>query len=249
MGRNEAEEDPTILREVQFTTTHWSAVLLAADGGSVQATRSLESLCRMYWYPLYAYVRRRGFGPEEAQDLTQAFFARLLEKDALAQVDRAKGRFRSFLLASVNHFLANEWDRSRAIKRGGRTTTFSLDEASAASRYAMEIPTEVTPETLYERQWALELLDRALNRLGAESLRSGRQEEFECLSVFLSCDESDRSYAEIGSDLGLSSTAIASRVYRLRQRYRELVRDEIAQTVARPEDLDDELRLLFSVFS
>jgi RNA polymerase sigma factor (sigma-70 family) len=249
MRPREAGGDPDLPLDARFTTTHWSVVLLAGDGGSQQAARSLETLCRTYWYPLYAYVRRRGHGPEEAQDLTQAFFVRLLAKKELAKVDQSKGRFRSFLLASMNHFLTNEWDRARALKRGGGAEILSLDDGSAESRYALESLADPTPERLYERQWALALLDRALASLRDECVSAGREGQFDALSPFLCCEADGPAHAEAGAKLGMSSAAVASNVYRLRQRYRELVRGEIAQTVAGPEDLEDELRLLFSVLS
>lgn len=209
----------------------------------------METLCRTYWYPLYSYIRRRGRGADEAQDLTQGFLAQLLASGGLASADRGKGRFRCFLLASLNHYLANEWDRVRAAKRGGAVPTLSLDEAAAEGRYALEPTTEFTPEKLYERQWALQLLERALDRLQAEFAAAGKARQFECLKGFLDNESEGRPYSEIGTALGLKPTAVATAVWRFRQRYRELLRQEIAQTVSRPGDLEDELRWLISVLS
>ena len=234
---------------VWFTTTHWTVVLAAGGEESPEAAQALEALCRTYWYALYAYIRRRGYAAPEAQDLTQEFLARLLATKGLASVDRRKGRFRSFLLASLNHFLANEWDRARAAKRGGSAEVLSLNDASVEARYALEASNDLTPERLYDRQWALMLLDRALHRLQSELAAAGKGRQFERLKEFLHCEESDRSYEEVGREIGLNAPAVASMVYRLRQRYRELVREEVAHTVPSLGDLDDELRWLFQVLS
>ena len=184
-----------------------------------RAGEALEALCRTYWYPLYAYIRRRGYAAPEAQDLTQEFLARLLGSNGLATVDRRKGRFRSFLLASLNHFLANEWDRARAAKRGGTAEVLSLNDAAVEARYALEPAPDLTPEKLYDRQWALALLDRALQRLQSEFVAAGKGPQFECLKEFLHREGSDRSYEEVGRELGIKAPAVASAVYRLRQRY------------------------------
>jgi DNA-directed RNA polymerase specialized sigma24 family protein len=225
-------------------------VVLSAGGEALpQATQALETLCRTYWYPLYAYIRRRGYGAPEAQDLTQEFLARLLATNGLASVDRRKGRFRSFLLASLNHFLANEWDRARAAKRGGAAEVLPLSDAAVEARYALEPSRDLTPEKLYDRKWALALLDRALHRLQSEFAAAGKSRPFGCLKEFLHCEEGDRAYDEVGRELGLNAAAVASMVYRLRQRYRELVREEVAHTVPSLGDLDDELRWLFHVLS
>ncbi len=233
-----------------FGTTHWTVVLSAKDHEVSPANQAaLETLCRTYWYPLYAYIRRRGYSAPEAQDLTQEFLARLIATHGLAPVDRRKGRFRSFLLASLNHFLANEWDRARAAKRGGRAEILSLDDTAVEARYAFEPSNDLTPERFYDRQWALALLDRALMRLQSEFAAAGKNRQFDCVKEFLQCEESDRSYEEVGVEMGLKASAVASMVYRLRQRYRELVREEVAHTVPSPGDLDDELRWLFEVLS
>ncbi len=202
-----------------FGTTHWTMVLSAKEEGLSRAGEALEALCRTYWYPLYAYIRRRGYAAPEAQDLTQEFLARLLGSNGLATVDRRKGRFRSFLLASLNHFLANEWDRARAAKRGGTAEVLSLNDAAVEARYALEPAPDLTPEKLYDRQWALALLDRALQRLQSEFVAAGKGPQFECLKEFLHREGSDRSYEEVGRELGIKAPAVASAVYRLRQRY------------------------------
>ena len=169
----------------QFAATRWTVVLAAGQAASPQAGRALEELCRAYWYPLYAYVRRRGYDVHEAEDLTQEFFARLLAKHYLADVDRTKGKFRSFLLASLKHFLANEWDRAHAAKRGGGQPLLSLATRTAETRYRSEPADELDPEKLLERQWALALLDQVLDRLQAESVADGKGEQFDQLKLFL----------------------------------------------------------------
>ena len=232
-----------------FGTTHWTVVLSARGEALPEAAEALETLCRTYWYPLYAYIRRRGYAAPEAQDLTQEFLARLLATHGLASVDRRKGRFRSFLLASLNHFLANEWDRACAAKRGGAAEIVSLNDAAVEARYALERSNELTPEELFDRQWAMTLLELTLKRLQSEFAAAGKSRQFECLKEFLHCEESDRPYQQVAEEMGLNPSAVASAVYRLRQRYREIVREEIAHTVPSPGDLDDELRWLFRVLS
>lgn len=229
-----------------FTPTHWSVVLAAAGRtDSTHARDALEKLCRNYWVPLYAFVRRQGHNPHDAQDLTQEFFARLLEKNFLAGVQPDKGRFRSFLLASVKHFLANEWDKSMAQKRGGGHLPISIDAALAESAVGLELADTVTAEKIFERRWALALLEQVLRRLREEYTRDGKENQFEQLKPTLT--EASRSvpYAEIAVRLGTSEGAVKVAVHRLRQRYRELLRAEIAQTVAGIEDVDDEIRNLF----
>lgn len=232
-----------------FPTTRWSLITLAGARSTAESAAALEQLCRTYWYPLYAFVRRRGSGPEEAQDLTQDFFAHLLSKDALAKVDKAKGRFRSFLLASLDHFLINHHARTQAVKRGGGAEVFSLDATLAENRYSQEPVSDPAPDRLFERRWALTLLDQALERLRAEHQQDGRSAQFDWLKEFLYSEENERPYAEVGAERGLKPSAVASAVYRFRQRYRELVRQEIAQTVSGPEELEEELHWLFGALS
>ena len=236
-------------RQEWFATTHWSVVLAAGETASPQAAQALEKLCRAYWYPLYAYLRRRGYGEQDAQDLTQGFFARLLERNDLEAVGRQKGKFRSFLLAALNHFLSDEWDRERAQKRGGGQTFISLDDQTAEERYRLEPADELNPEKIYERRWALTLLEQVLRQLEAEFAATGKRQLFEQLKVFLLEDKGVGSYADTAARLEMTEGALRVAVHRLRQRYGELFRDEIAHTVARPEEIEEEVRHLLSVLS
>jgi RNA polymerase sigma factor (sigma-70 family) len=231
----------------RFAATRWTLVLSAARGSmSAHAAGAMAELCGIYWYPLYAFLRRRGYNADEAEDLTQEFFARLLAKKGLARVDREKGKFRSFLLASMKHFLANEWDRARAQKRGGGQLVVPLDGLSAAARYGLEPAHNVTPERLFERQWALAVLERVLARLQAEYLANGKQALFDALEGFLTASSKTATYAEIGAALGMTETAVKVAAHRMRRRYRDLLREEIAHTVAGPDEIDDEIRYLLS---
>jgi RNA polymerase sigma-70 factor (ECF subfamily) len=190
----------------QFTATHWSVVMSAASGGTAKSFQALEALCRTYWYPLYAFIRRKGYAPHDAQDLTQAFFARVLEKDYLKAVDPKKGKFRSFLLASLDHFLANEWRRTQALKRGGKTGFVSLDD-TAEQRYLQIPASELSPEKIFEQQWATTLLEQVLMRLRDEFIASGRWQTFEELKVFLTGDKRAVAYAEVAGKLGMTECA------------------------------------------
>jgi RNA polymerase sigma factor (sigma-70 family) len=230
----------------RFETTHWSLVLAAADAGDTRGRESLARLCRIYWYPLYAFVRRQGQSPHDAQDLTQEFFARLLEKNYLGDVDIAKGKFRSFLLAAMKHFLCNEWARARTLKRGGGCTLLPLDALAAETRYLREPQDQATAERLFEKRWALTLLDQVLKRLEEEYRSTGKQPLFEHLQGCLTGDREALPYAEIADRLDMTEGAIKVAVLRLRGRYRALLREEIAETVADPADIDDEIRQLFA---
>lgn len=232
-----------------FATTHWSVVMTAGQEASPQAEAALETLCRTYWYPLYAFIRRQGHSPHDAQDLTQAFFARFLEKNFLGDVQRERGKFRSFLLASLKHFLANEWDRAQAQKRGGGHAIISLDQEATEGRYRLEPPDEMTPEKIYERRWALTLLDAVLSRLRKEFVAAGKGEQFEVLRVFLSAGKDSAPYAEVAGRLGSTAESVKVAVHRLRKRYRELLRAEIAHTVASSSEVDEEIRYLFRALS
>ena len=223
-------------------------MLTAGRSNSTDARAALEQLCQPYWYPLYAYVRRRGYEAHEAEDLTQGFFARLLAKNDLAGVDRTKGKFRSFLLASLKHFLANEWDKAQAQKRGGGQVILPLDGSEAETRYQHEQAYELTPEKAFERQWALTILGHVLAQLRAEFVADGKTELFETLKGFLTGSDDEQSYAEVGARLRMSAGAIKVAVHRLRRRYRNLLREEIAHTVAGPEEVDEEIRALFAAF-
>lgn len=231
----------------EFTTTHWSVVLAAGEQESPQAAAALEKLCRTCWYPLYAYVRRRGYGPEDAQDLTQAFFVQLLRKNYPARADRAKGRFRTFLLHTLNQFLADQRERAAALKRGGGHVLLSLNDETPEERYRLEMPDELTPEKLFERRWARTLLDRAQARLRDECVAGGREGHYEVLRAFEPGEQSPLSYAEAAERLGVSESAVKSMIHRLRRRHRELVREEIAHTVPTVAEIDEELRHLVKV--
>lgn len=230
-----------------FVTTHWSLVLTAGRTDTIQAHEALATLCQAYWYPLYAYVRRRGSTPHDAEDLTQGFFAHLLRANSLANARREKGRFRGFLLAAFNHFVANEWDRARARKRGGGKAALSLDAGAAESRYKLEPADQLTAERIYERRWALTLLDAVLHHLEREHELSGKKDLFSELRFCLTGERSKLPYAELAGRLGMSEGAVKVAVHRLRQRYRELLRAEIANTVTSPDEVEDEIRHLFTV--
>lgn len=234
------EPSPTAQRQ-WFTTTHWSVVLSARDRSTRQSEQALAALCECYWFPLYAYVRRSGYSTHDAQDLTQGFFAQLLEKEYLKDVDRRRGKFRSFLLAALKHHLGHQRERDRAQKRGGGRVPFSLDFESAESRYRREPTDLATPERLYERRWALTLLDRVLGRLEDEHARAGKTELFSGLKDFLTVGQESRPYLQVAEELGMSEGAVKVAMHRLRRRYRELLKDEIAQTVADPAEIDEEL--------
>jgi RNA polymerase sigma factor (sigma-70 family) len=234
----------------QFVNTHWSLVLSAADPRhSSQARESLDKLCRAYWPPLYAFIRRQGESPHDAQDLTQAFFERLLEKDYLRAVDRGKGRFRSFLLAALKHFLSNERDKARAKKRGGGQVLVPLDCSTAETQYRHEPADTLTPDKAFERQWAMALLERTMARLREAYAADGRSALFDQLKSTLTEARGSVPYAALGARLDLSEAAVKMAVHRLRRRYREVLREEVAETVARPEEVEDELREVFRVFS
>jgi RNA polymerase sigma factor (sigma-70 family) len=230
----------------RFVTTHWSLVLAAGKGTGADAQEALASLCQTYWYPLYAYVRRQGHQPDDAQDLTQAFFARLLEKHYLQSADPERGRFRSFLLTAFKRFLSKEHDRERTKRRGGGMKLLPLDFEAGERRYSLEPAHEVTAERIYEQRWALTLLDQVFARLRDEFNQAGKQKEFNCLKVYLTGEAGAPSYQEVAAELEMSEGAVKVAVHRLRRRYRDLVREEIAQTVAGPEDVDEELRHLFA---
>ena len=230
-----------------FCTTHWSVVLEAGNGNSPEAARALERLCGAYWYPLYAYVRRQGHGPDDAQDLVQEFFARFLEKQYLRHADRNRGRFRSFLLTSLKNFLINDWLKQNREKRGGAHQLLSLDEEMAESRLASEPATAQPPDTLYDRGWAAILLERAMSALKEDYERSGKADLFARLKGFVWGENSGLPYAAMAEQLGMTEGAVKVAVHRLRQRYGELLRAEIAQTVSTPAEVEEELRHLISV--
>ena len=237
-----------VARQPVFATTHWSVVLTAGCSDVPQARDALERLCQTYWYPLYAYVRRRGYSPADAEDLTQAFFAWLLERDWLGRADQQRGRFRSFLLTSISNFLANEWDKARAQKRGGgRVVSLQRDEAEG--RCAREPMDNLTPEQSFEWRWALALLEQVMNRLSAEFARDGKAELFDALKPCLLGERAAHPYAALASTLAMTEGSVKVVVHRLRQRYRQLLRDEIANTVTKPEEIEEEMRHLFAVLA
>ncbi len=230
-----------------FVTTHWSVVLAAGLNESDVAGHALEQLCRTYWYPLYVYTRRRGYGVEEAKDLTQEFFFRLIQKNYLGDVVQGKGRFRYFLLAALKHFLADEWDKATTQKRGGGHFIIPLDELNPEDRYHLEPRDDETPERAFERRWALTLLEIAIARLREEFQLAGKAASFDELKVFITGDRPDLSYAEVAARLGTTEAATKMTVTRMRQRYRALLRAEIANTVQDTAEVDAELRELAKV--
>lgn len=232
-----------------LVTTHWSVVLQAGDSRSPERSEAMEKLCRAYWRPLYAYVRRRGFREEEAKDLTQGFFARLLARNDLALADAERGRFRTFLLSALQNFLVNEWDKTQRLKRGGGTMCFSLDDADAEARFQHELATQLPQETLFDRGWAEAVMDAVMKRFRGELAAGGDTARFEAVQPFLLGGESAGSYAEAAARLGISETGARSIVHRFRKRYRELIRAEIAHTVADPDEIDGEVRHLFSALA
>jgi len=232
-----------------FALTRWSVVLAAGSSHASHARDALENLCRTYWHPIYVFVRRQGHSPHDAQDLTQEFFARLLAKNYLGAVDPSRGRFRSFLLASLKHFLANEWDKAGAQKRGGHPVLIPINARAAETSYGLEPADDTTAEKIFERRWALTLLDQVLARLRAEYTQDGKAKLFEQLKATLAGERRTIPYAEMGERLDMSEGAVKVAVHRLRQRYRELLREEIADTVSGPEEVEEEIRALFSALA
>jgi len=232
-----------------FATTHWTVVLAAGKRSSPQSNGALEELCRSYWFPLYAYVRRRGHSKEDAEDLTQEFFRRFLGKNYLEGVSSDRGRFRAFLLAALKNFLANEWDRARRQKRGGGVTPLSLDWQTADTQFQIADITEPSPEKAFDREWALALLAKVIERLRAECEAEGREKQFAELKIFLTAGKGELSHADAARALAMDEGAVRVAVHRLRKRYRQLLRDEIAQTLADSADVDEEMRALFGAFA
>ena len=230
-----------------FATTHWTLVLEAGDARSERSNQALEELCGAYWFPLYAYARRLGQDEETAKDSTQGFFAKLLEKNYLGIADRRRGRFRWFMLTAFKGFMANEWDRQKAVKRGGGATLVSLDQISAEERYHLEPAHHESPDRVYEKRWALTLIGAARERLRDEFESAGKLERFAALEPHLTGDGRIGAYAELAADFGTTPDAIKQSVHRMKQRYRELVREEVAKTVAWPDEVDDEIVYLMDV--
>jgi RNA polymerase sigma-70 factor (ECF subfamily) len=230
-----------------FATTHWTVVLAAGKRATPQAQAALEELCKMYWFPLYAYVRRRGHTREDAEDLTQAFFTRFLEKNYLETLSAERGRFRAFLLASLKHFLANEWDKSQRQKRGGNRIHFSLDWQTADTQFQVAANV-ASPDQEFDREWAIALLAKVLQRLENECAAENRATQFEKLKPFLTAAKGSVPYNEVGKNLGMEPTAVRVAVHRLRKRYRQLLTDEIAQTLSDPAQVNEEIQALFGAF-
>ncbi len=239
--------DPAKPRDY-FATTHWTLVLNAGGNDSIAARSALAQLCQTYWYPLYAYVRRRGYSPADAEDLTQGFFARLIELQSLADVRCEKGKFRSFLLASLNHYLSDAWDRERAQKRGyGRVT--SLEMGAAEARLSREPVDTLTPEKLFEQKWAMTLLETVVGRLQQEYDAAGKGALFLALRFSIAGEKAEEPYAKLAAELGLSEPALRVAVHRLRQRYRRLLHDEIAQTVGTEAEVEGEIGQLYQALA
>jgi len=232
-----------------FVTTRWTVVLAAGRKTTPQAERALEELCTTYWFPLYAYVRRRGYTKADAEDLTQAFFARFLEKNYLASLSAERGRFRAFLLASLKNFLANEWDKSQRLKRGGGAAHLSLDWEGADTKFQVAATNEPSPDKAFDREWAVALLAHVLERLRKECEEDGKTRQFDQLKVFLTAGKGAVPQADIARALGIDEAAVRVAAHRLRKRYRELLRDEIAHTLSDPSQVDEEMRALFGAFS
>jgi RNA polymerase sigma factor (sigma-70 family) len=249
MTGRETTDAPGAVGQPLFATTHWSVILAAAEEDSPRAAAALEQLCRTYWKPLYVYVRRRGYGTEDAQDLTQEFFFGFLRKHRFARADPLRGRFRSFLLSSINHFLANEWDRVRAVKRGGRVSFIALEDNTVERLCLQESFTRASPEQIYEKSWAMALLQRVLGRLREEWAAAGRSRQFDELKPGLTGEQPSKGYADLASRLETTEAAVKMAVKRLRTRYGQLLREEIAHTVADATEAEDELRYLCTVMS
>ena len=232
-----------------FATTRWTMIVAAGNQQTPQSNGALEELCRAYWFPLYAYVRRRGYAREDAEDLTQAFFARFLAKNCLDRVSAERGRFRAFLLAALKHFLANEWDKAQRQKRGGAVPHLSLDWQSADTQFQLANEVELSPDQAFDREWAVALLTKVIERLRAEQAAEGRAAQFEQLKIFLTAGKGTVPQAEVAAALGVHEGAVRVAAHRLRKRYRQLLREEIAQTLANPAQVEEEMRALFGAFS
>jgi len=232
-----------------FATTHWTVVLAAGRRHTPQSDGALEELCRTYWFPLYAFIRRRGHGKADAEDLTQAFFARLLAKNFLETVASEKGKFRAFLLASLKHFLANEWDKTQAQKRGGGEMPLSLDWQTADTKFQVAATNVPSPDQAFDREWALALLAKVIERLQQECAADGKAKLFAQLKVFLTAGKNEAAQSAIARSLGLEEGAVRVAIHRLRKRYRILLREEIAQTLADPAQVDTEMQALFGAFN
>jgi RNA polymerase sigma factor (sigma-70 family) len=236
-------------RAGRFATTRWSLVLAAGHRTDARSAEALARLCEMYWYPVYAFIRRQGYHPDEGADLTQEFFARVLEKNYFDDADPARGRFRAFLCASIRHFLSNERDRARTLKRGGSEPPISLDVEAAEGTYRIEPRDDLTPERLFDRRWALILLERVLAQVRDAHVSAGKGEMFDCLKGFLTGDSTGVPYADVAQASGMSEGAVRVAVHRLRRDFRETLMQEIAETVSDPADIDGEIEYLLKAVS
>jgi RNA polymerase sigma factor (sigma-70 family) len=230
--------------ESRFATTQWSVVLAAGQATGAESQAALSKLCTLYWYPLYAYARRRGLNADQAADVTQGFFARLLEQKIVRTADPERGKFRSYLLGAFKHYLSHEWARARARKRGGGRRFVPLDPHEAEARYSLEPAHELTAERLFDRRWALTVLELAMEELGRQCARSGKERHFQLCRPFLSGGDG-AAYRAAGGEVGLAEGAVRVLVHRLRRRYRQLLREQLGQTVSSPEQVDEEIRDLF----
>ncbi|OHB84639.1 MAG: hypothetical protein A2Z38_04710 [Planctomycetes bacterium RBG_19FT_COMBO_48_8] len=233
----------------RFATTHWSVVSAAGKSSSPQQKQALETLCQSYWFPLYAYLRRRGYDTHQAEDLTQAFFAHILEKKDLGTADPKFGKFRSFLLVRLKYFLSDERDRAQAKKRGGGRNVLSLSIQNAEGQYALEPAIQLSPEMLFEKSWALTVLERTMGRLEAEMADKNKQKLFDCLKVYLTTDKDVIPYENMAAELKMTEGSVRVAVHRLRRRYRKLLRDEIAQTIGGEDQIDEEMGCLFAALA
>ena len=249
MSSPEQSFTPDTAMGAQFVATSWTNVMAAQQSGSPEAAAALEKLCRAYWYPLYAYLRRKGNDPHRAQDLTQEFLYRLIKENYLGAADRRRGKFRSFLLAALNHFVSNQRDYERAIKRGGRMTFVSLDDTESETRFLREPASEQSPEKIFERNWFLALFAEALARLREEQVAAGRRDLFDQLKQFVLEDAEAGEYSAAARQVNMTPNAVAVTVHRLRERYKKLVHEEIVRTVADPSEIEEELHRFFTVMA
>ncbi len=232
-----------------FQSTLWSVVIAAGDAPSDEASSALEKLCEIYWPPLYSFAFSRTRDPHEAEDLTQAFFEQLLERNDISEVDRERGRFRAFLLASMKNFMAKQWDRKKALKRGGGKVTLSLEQLSEAGRLELESAASISPDDQFERQWALTLVNSVFSRLRSEFCDAGNAARYEVLSGFILGEVEESAYAETAESLGLTASAVRSAVLRIRRRFRVMFHETVSQTVATPEEVETEMRHLLAAIS
>lgn len=233
----------------RFATTHWSVVLQAGQPKDPGYKQALEALCRSYWFPLYAYLRRNGYNNQQAEDYTQAFFCRLLEKHVIGMADSKRGKFRSFLLSTLKHFLSDEYDRAQAQKRGGGRKLLSIDFTAAENQYALEPAYSLSPEKLFDKSWALTVLERTMSRLKAELTAQNKQDLFDHLKIYLTSEKDSIPYREKAAEMNLTEGNVRTAVHRLRRRYRKLLRDEIAQTVTADNQVDEEIDDLFNALA